>query len=175
MNSHNQKLKFIFISGAVVLAVASVVVVTATKHVAKKQQEEHLPLIISKVRDLEAVSATIKKQGEAGAAVALEIRNKSDKAVVAVTVESGNKRDAYGINTNGFRGDEPPLVVIEPHGTITMEMPLANLIPGAPLKIAGVFYADGTEDGEEATLGTMRRQREHEKAKKSEKKGASPQ
>jgi hypothetical protein len=175
MNLHSRKSKFILILSTVVLAATSVIVVTAMRYRAKDRQQETLPVIISRVRNLEVVSTTIKKYDESGATVALEIRNKSNKAVIAVSVESGNAKDAYGINTNGFRGDEPPLVVIEPHGTITVELPLANLLPGAPLKIAGVFYADGTEEGDEASLGTMRRQRDHEKAKKSEKKGGSLQ
>jgi hypothetical protein len=145
--------------------------VTATR----QQREVRLPKIISKVKSLEVISATLERQDESLPVVSVEIRNNSEKPIIAVALEQGDDRDAYGINRNGYRGDEPPVVVIEPHETITLEIPLSNLKENVPIRVAGVIYADDTEAGEKAALGTMRRQQAHEKAKRNAKKGALPQ
>jgi hypothetical protein len=115
------------------------------------------------------------RSGEPDASAVIEIRNNSNKAVIALAVESGDENEAYGINRNGFNGDSPPTTVLEPHGTIVLEVDIANLSPNFPLRVAGVIYADGTEDGNMATLGTMHRQRDHEKAKARKTIGGSNQ
>lgn len=158
---------------ALSVAAAIIVSILAVSYGARKWRQETqqtttmLPQVVSKVRNLEIVNSTIQKPGLPGAAAAIEIRNNSDKAVIAITLESGNDTDAYGINRNGFNGDSKPATVIEPHSTVVMEMEFANLLPDSPIKVAGVIYADGTEDGDIATLGTMHRQRDRERAKAS--------
>jgi len=147
--------------------------VIGVKAIKSQQGKTKLPVIISKSKNLEVVGVTILNEGEPHAAVALEVRNNSDKAVIAVAIVSGDDKDASGITTNGFpEGDDPPFIVMEPYGTRTFEMPLSNLLPGKPLKIGGVAYADGTEEGDKMTLETMHGQKERSKAVK---KGDSSQ
>lgn len=135
-----------------------------------------IPKIISKVKNVEVLSTAIKGEGTASAVVAIEIRNNSDKPIIAIAIESGDGKDASGVSTEGFKGgDEPPSVVLQPQGTIIMEMPVSNLLPGKPLKIAGVMYADGTEDGDEITIKTIRGHRDKAKAEGPAKKGGLPQ
>ena len=156
MKTHLMKPKYIFTLVIVLLVVMSVLGVNPIRRAIRRTQQQQerrpvtdtLPPIISKAKNIEVVSATIKRQGDPTAVVVIVLRNNSDRAVVAISIESGDERDASGISTEGFRnGDEPSIVVLEPHGTITMEMPLSDLLPGKPLKVAGVMYADGSEDG----------------------------
>ena len=164
------KTRYLIATCLLLVIALSVISVNVTK---SQQGKTKLPVIISKSKSLEVVRATIVNEGEPTAAVALEIYNNSDKAVIAIAIESGDAKDGSGITKNGFpEGDSPPFSVIEPYGTITLEMSVFNLLPGKPLKIGGVVYADGTEEGDKITLETMHRQREHSKAIK---KGNSSQ
>lgn len=132
------------------------------------------PEIISNVKSLKVVSATIEGRDESRALVLIEIRNDSDKAIIAVAVESGDDKDSSGISLNGLEGiDEQPATVLKPHGTLKVRFSLKDVRPGLPIRIAGVMYADGTEEGEESALGTLHRQKEHEQ--KSKKEGHSSQ
>ena len=145
------------------LCLVSLMIAAVVFTVARQQNAQRsLPQVISKVRNIEVVSVTLR-QDTPTPVVAIEIWNNSDKPVIAVAMETGNDHDAYGINRNGYRGDSPPIPVIDPYGLTTIEMGLNNARPGEPIRVAGVIYADGTEDGQAATLGTMRRQRNHER------------
>lgn len=180
MNTHKRNFKHALSLVAVILIAATALAFAQMSRVTSSRQETKrvtkLPQITSRVKNIEVVSARVERESEPTAAVVIEIKNNTDKPVIAVTLESGNGKDAYGVTTNGFReGDEPPLVVMEPHGSIAVEMPLSNLTPGEPIKVGGVIYADGTEEGDDVTLKTMRSQKEHYKAKDSKKKGATPQ
>jgi hypothetical protein len=162
------------------VAIATLMIIASPKLRKPGEQQEKnqvvdVPKVISKIKHLEVISTTVKREGEPGAVVAIEILNNSEKPIIAIAIESGDEKDASGINKNGFRDGQPPLVVIEPYGTITMEMAISNLLPGKPLKIAGVIYADDSEAGEEAALGTMHRQRAHKKDKASTDNGGTPQ
>jgi hypothetical protein len=133
------------------------------------RKRQDLPKIISKVDTLDVVSANLDNQKEENAAVIIEVRNNSDKPIVAVTVESGNDKDSSGVSVCGFKsGDEPPSVILKPYDTLKIRMPLGDVKPGAPIKISGVMYFDGTEKGEEAAIGRLRGQKEHEKKAKGE-------
>lgn len=145
---------------------------------ASKQQEERgrrredvkLPEIISKVRSLEIVSTEVKGTNGTATDVEIKIRNNTDKPVIAIVVEVGDKKDASGITVNGFNeGDVPPKVVLEPYGTVSVDFPLGHLKHfkvGTPIRISAVMFADDTDEGEIESLKTMRGQRAHYKAKK---------
>ncbi|HKP72670.1 MAG TPA: hypothetical protein VJT82_07015 [Pyrinomonadaceae bacterium] len=142
-----------------------------------KQRHEsvEIPKVISKIKTLEVVGVTVKGEGEANAAVEIEIRNNSDKAVVALSVESGDEKDSSGVSTTGFKdGDEAPAVIIEPHGTIKMEMLVSNLLPGKPLKVSGVMYADDSTEGENLATEGLRDYKRRAKDRGAKKKGVSP-
>jgi hypothetical protein len=181
MKSFKRLPSYIFIWVIVLVAIATLMIVASPRlrNAEKKQETKQVtvvPKIISKVKNLEVISTAIKRQGEPSAVVVIEIRNNSDKPIIAIAIESGDEKDAAGVSTDGFKsGDEPPSIILPPHGTITMEMPLSNLLPGKPLKIAGVMYADETEDGDELTRKTIRGHKESAKAKGSAKKGEPPQ
>ena len=163
MNFKMQRPTYLLLIGIVLIVAATV---TAFTRATLRQQSPPLPQIVSRIENIEVLGARITRPGGANAAVAIELRNNSDKPIIAITVESGDDNDASGINANGFQeGDAPPTIVLEPRGTIVIVMPLSNVRPGTPIRVGGVMYADGTEEGDEITLGTMRRQRAHYRAR----------
>jgi hypothetical protein len=183
MNFH--KPKYLVGIGMTVLAVVSAIAFTKphktnplpiSKDIQEKNQTvDTMPLIISQVKGLEVIKATLKNKGKADVAAVLEIKNKTDKPVIAVSVEIGDPEEAGGITVNGYKeGDEPPSVVIEPRGSITVRLSLNNAKPGDPIRVSAVVFADGSEDGEKIALETVHTQKAHIKANKSEG-GTSPQ
>ena len=168
MNPARQK-SLILISSCV-LVVAGV----AGAVMARRQTREvKLPKVISKVKNLEVIGVGVCREGEPTAALAVEIYNKSDKPVTAFSVESGDEKDASGIDINGDISDDPPTAVIEPHGIRTVELPVSDIHPGKPVKVGGAIYADGTEDGEEVILRSMHDHRKRDKAESLKRKRGS--
>lgn len=132
-----------------------------------------IPKVISKVKKLEVIRVSVRREGEPTAALAVEIRNKSDKAVIAFSLESGDEADASGIDFNGDTGDEPPTAVIEPYGVRIVELPLSDIHEGKPVRVSGAIFTDGGEDGDAATLSSMREHRRRDKADTLKRKGGS--
>ncbi|MDQ1614022.1 MAG: hypothetical protein QOG00_3953 [Pyrinomonadaceae bacterium] len=182
MHSRIKKLIFFPISCAALFAAGSIVGIVINGHSASMARQEAkraltLPKIVSKVGKLEVVSAMIVRAGTPDAAVAVEIRNNSDLAVMAVDLSTRDEVNSGGITREGLDDPDKPGIVIEPHGSITMEIGLSEMIPDVPLVISGVTFADGTEDGEEWALELMRKNRARAKAKRenAKKKGNAPQ
>lgn len=139
----------------------------AKAHQEKQQTVDTLPLVVSNVKGIKVVKATLKNSGTSNPIAVLELKNKSNKAILAVSVEIGDPDEAEGITVNGFNGDnELPSIVIEPHGSITVELTLDNAKPGDPIRVSGVIYADDSEDGEKTALETIRTQKKNGKSHK---------
>jgi hypothetical protein len=143
-------------------------------HQETKQTIDIMPLIISQVKDIEVVKATLEDKGTDHPFAVLVIKNKSDKPVIAVSVEIGEPEEADGVTVNGFKeGDEPPSVIMEPNASVRALLSLNNAKPGEPIRVSAVVYADGSEEGEKTALETIHAQREHDKSEKA-KGGSSP-
>lgn len=139
----------------------------------RQAQEKRPPKVISKVKNLEVVGVSVREEGQPTAELVIDIHNKSEKPVVAVSVECGDAKDASGVEINGDIGDDQPTAVIEPYGRRTVKLSISNLLPGKPIKIVGAIYADGSEDGEPVTLGAMHEHRKRDKAETLKRKGGS--
>lgn len=180
MNLHKTKY-FLAISLPILVVISALALTKASKKsplskVSQEQQQfaDTMPLIISQVKDIEVVEATLKNPGTKDVIAVLKIKNKSNKSVLAVSVETGAPEEADGITFNGFKeGDEPPDAVIEPHGTITVELPLNNAKLGDPIRVSGAVFGDESEDGEKTALETIRAQRKHTKSEKIKDKSPS--
>lgn len=182
MTNLDAKRKWVFLFG-VMLITASVIsggVFSAKRQQPKKEQERRrvtsMPQVFSKVKKLEVVRAWIEDAGTPAVRAAVEIRNNSDKAVMAVDLMCGEG----GVTRNGLTDEENPIVVIKPHDTAIVEMNFGAMTFGAPLVVSAVTYADGTEEGDEFSLKLMRKAREHDrqqlKLKKQRlQKGEPPQ
>lgn len=183
MNLH--KTKYLLATGIAILVVVSAVAFTKSNRtnppaLSKDKQEKSqtvdtLPLIISQVTGIEVVKATLKDEGTAHPFAVLELKNKSDKPVIAVTVEIGEPEEADGVTTNGFKdGGESPSIIMEPNASVTVLLSLNNAKPGEPIRVSAVVYVDNSEEGEKTALETVHAQREHYRSKKA-KGGSSPQ
>jgi hypothetical protein len=128
-----------------------------------------MPLVFSKIPSLEVVKATIIDADTPAARVAVEIRNNSDRIVMAVDLVSGEG----GVTKSGLSDEDNPIVVIEPHGTTTIKMGFGEMTPGAPLVVNAVTYADGMEEGDESSLKVMHSGRDHNRAVSRARKEAA--
>lgn len=178
MTNLDAKRKWVFLF-AVMLITASVIsagVFSAKRQQPKKQSTKKqgpkenrvtsMPPVFSKVKKLEVVRAWIEEAGTPAVRAAVEIRNNSDKDVMAVDLVCGEG----GITRNGLTDEEHPIVVIKPHDTTIVEMTFGAMTFGAPLVVSAVTYTDGTEEGDEASLKAMHMVRAHDRAKlKAEK------
>jgi len=156
----------------IVVAVTTLAFFDRVAHGQQKAPEvpSEVPSVISQVKALEVIRWDLVDAGARHAGVVVKIKNNSGKPIIAVTLESGDDKDASGLTLNGIHEvDKTPSVVVKPDETFEIRFALSQVLRGCPIRVAGVFYADGTEDGDEKTLEGMRSQREHLKNKKPEK------
>ncbi|HEX5890563.1 MAG TPA: hypothetical protein VFY61_17760 [Pyrinomonadaceae bacterium] len=118
-----------------------------------------IPPTYSIVKTIEILSTKVVREDGPGAGVSVEVRNNSDKAVMAIDLVCGEG----AITKNGLTDEENPIVVIPPYGTTTIEMTFGEMSPDSPLVISAVTYADGTEEGDEKSLRLMHQQRDHDR------------
>jgi hypothetical protein len=117
------------------------------------------PAVASKVKDLEIVNMRINRPDTQAPGVAFEIRNNSNKSVMAYEVACGDS----AISQDGYENEENPIVLITPHGTYTVEMN-DELTQGKPIVITAAVFNDKKEEGEESALKRMHGIRTHQRA-----------
>lgn len=174
MKNRNSNGKWFFLVAAVMVMTALVVSVVVFSAKRQEPKQRHrmdwlssVPPVMSKVKDLEIINARIVRPGTDAAGVAFEIRNKSYRGVMAVSITSGGP----SISKDGLEDEDNPVVIIEPYGTLTAEMS-GELTPGAPIEVISATFEDGAEEGDETSLKFMRKIRVRERARhKGEKQG----
>jgi hypothetical protein len=174
MNTQRANRRWIFLFAALMLAtpfVVSAIVSSARKQQPKISESKgrltSIPRVMSKVRDLEIVNARIVRADTEAPGVGFEIRNNSDRAVMAVDIMCGGA----GMSKDGLADEEHPTVVIEPYGTLAVEMN-DEVTPGLPIVLSGAAFADGKEEGTETSLKAIHRGRKHERERlKAEREG----
>lgn len=162
---------FILVSVIAIVAIISFVAFKSfdSKINSKEEpQATQLPPIISKIKTLEVVNARIINPGTRDALVLIDVKNNSPRPIVSVNVESGDKKDTSGTMISGF-GIDPPKIIIEPFGMYTLDFPITSIIRGLPIRISGVIYANGSEDGEPRSRENMRKTNENERIKHNKK------
>lgn len=131
------------------------------------QRVSELPEVTLEVKSLEVVKSKIERRGTNTAVAVIEIKNKTDKPIIAVAVESGNEENATGVIYHYFRnGEDNPKILIEPNKTFKVEMSLSNLMPGFSIRISSVMYADQSVEGNELTINQTRKEKEYFKLKR---------
>lgn len=188
--NHNPK-RLVFLGVLVLTGGFTISFLTARQIASTRQQEQKpvisqdtLPKIISKVKNLEIVSATVKPDAASDPIVTIEIKNNSPLAVYYFALTNGTiKKSEYGKTLDGLDVDGDPHVVIQPYGTKTMDIPLINLDGDYPLVLSAAGFSDGSDDGDASVIERMRDMRarnkarraaEREKAKQETKKGDKP-
>jgi hypothetical protein len=126
------------------------------------------PEVVSCVKHIKVMN---RRVDAALAKVFVEVENTSDLGVVAISLEGKKGKDSYTVRPNTFEADEPK-VIIEPHARHTLSMELANISSNTPLQIGSVVYADGSEDGCEASVKATRESKAYHERVRAEKKGS---
>jgi|ERR1700686_2636525 len=169
MTNQITRRKWIFLFASILISASliSAAVFSAKTQQPKKQWPKEprvnsMPPVFSKVKKLEVMRAWIEDPGTPAARIAVEIRNASDKDVMAVHLMCGEG----SVTRNGLTDEENPIVVMKPNGTTTIEMNFGEMHFGEPLVVSAVTYADGREEGDETSLRIMHGTREHDRAQR---------
>jgi hypothetical protein len=126
------------------------------------------PEVLSCVKHIKVISRRIDAQS---AQLMVEVENTSDVGIVAISLEAKKGKDTYTVRTSTFEADEP-LIIIKPHERHQLNMALSNIMPKAHLQIGSVVYADGTEDGCEASVRATRKAKTYHEQLKAQKKAS---
>ena len=158
MKAHIKKLLFLF---AICLLLFPALYIWGVG--AARQKRVKLPKVVSQAKNVEVVNVRVDEPHS----LIVTLRNNSEKPVVALTLETGDDKDGDGVSAAGYKeGDEPDSVIIKPHETYDMDMPLSYLRPDGLVRVSGVIYADDTEEGNKGSIELMRDQKKHVKAKR---------
>lgn len=174
MKITSKKMLALVASCAATVTVMSVgaVVITQKRGVWRRAQEKQpvtdtLPPIISRVKDLEVVEATIDERTNI---VFIKVKNNSKIPVTSVTLVQGSVSSGIDGETD-FSG---PNTVIEPGGTVTFTEDRRFMDKNTPIFVGGAIFADGTEDGMDIVLEEMRESQAEMRAKREAKKQGGP-
>jgi hypothetical protein len=124
------------------------------------------PRIESCVQHVTLVKAELVNRG-AHQEVELELRNDAYIGIVALAIETTVGKEQHKVIASGFSPDQPPVVILQPQGM--KKFSIGNLSQDSPIKIASVTFSDGTEEGCEDGLKTMRQVNELNKKRGREK------
>jgi hypothetical protein len=137
----------------------------------KAERVTTLPAVFSKVKDLQVAGATLLNQGTPQAAVAIDIINNSDEPVISLEISTGDENDWSSLGIDGLEDPDKPQVAIPPHSLKTFKWFLGEVLEGYPIVISGASFANGTEDGDARSLHIMHKDRERNRARKTNKGG----
>ena len=126
-----------------------------------------LPKIKNCTEHIKLIKAELVYQGELQA-VALEVENEAYVGVISISVEQTANRERHSVVPSGFTPDQPPEIVIAPRERMTIT--LGYLSPKAPIRIGGVMFTDGTEEGCDSSLKSMRELRDFHAKKEGPQK-----
>lgn len=147
------------------------VVSFAQKQPPLQPKQVSLPEVLSCVRKVRVVNRTIENAGTPTAVLAVEVENTSDIGIVALSLDSVKGKDSYRVIRSTFEADEPTNIV-KPHETCILRMELSNIAPNANLEIGSATYADGSEDGCDASLKAMRKAKERHERIRAERRSS---
>lgn len=157
------------------LAVACIVFVAALyiwNTGAAKQKGVKPPKVVSLAKSIEIISVKVAEPDS----LVVTVLNNSEKSVVAITLQTGDGKDDDAVTVAGFQeGDEPDKVIIQPHETYDLDMPISYIRPGNSVRVSGVLYADDTEEGVKDTIGLIRAEKKKIKVNRIKREGGGPQ
>jgi hypothetical protein len=112
-----------------------------------------LPEIKSCLQHVKLVKAELVNQGDAQVAV-LELENQAYVGVISISVETIVDKSKNSVVECGFSPDKAPLIIIPPHEKRTIQ--IGNLAANSPIRVGAVMFSDGTEEGCDSSVKTMR-------------------
>ncbi len=129
-----------------------------------KEWLSSIPQSGTKVKDLEITNLRVVRQDTDTPGVAFDVWNKSNRAVMAIEISCGKG----SIAKDGLEDEENPTVVIEPYGTLPVEM-AGELDLGNPIVITAAIFNDNKEEGQKSSLDLMHKIRARQRAIKKQK------
>jgi hypothetical protein len=129
-----------------------------------KEWLSSVPQSATKVKDLEITNLRVVRQDTDTPGVAFDVWNRSNRTVMAIEISCGKG----SIAKDGLEDEENPTVVIEPYGTLPVEM-AGELDPGNPIVITAAIFNDNKEEGQESSLDLMHKIRARQRATKKQK------
>lgn len=161
MRTHKKTLMFLAIGVCIGLVAWFALLGRATRASQSKSQRpvlSKLPEIKSCVEHVKLVKAQLVNQGDAQVAV-LELENQAYVGVISISVETTVDKSTYSVVECAFSPDKPPLIIIPPHEKRTIQ--IGNLAATSPIRIGSAMFSDGTEEGCESSVKTMREIKDH--------------
>ena len=147
------------------ILIGSVVVLVSGILIRGQKPAREVPPVYSIVNTVTVVSVKVIDADTSVPSVSVEVRNNSDKAIMAIDLVAGEG----AVTKNGLTDEDNPIVVIPPHGTTTIEMTFSAMTPGAPLVVSAVTYEDGTDEGDEKSIRAMHMVRKRDRERKLRK------
>jgi hypothetical protein len=129
-----------------------------------KEWLSSVPQSATKVKDLEITNLRVVRQDTDTPGVAFDVWNRSNRTVMAIEISCGKG----SIAKDGLEDEENPTVVIEPYGTLPVEM-AGELDPGNPIVITAAIFNDNKEEGQKSSLDLMHKIRARQRATKKQK------
>jgi hypothetical protein len=143
--------------------IVSVAVLSARWQTPKNKQLKEwlssIPQSGTKVKNLEIINLKVVRQDTEIPGVVFEVWNRSNRAVMALEISCGNG----SIAKDGLEDEENPTVVIEPYGTLPVEMS-GELDPGNPIVVTAAIFNDNKEEGQKSSLELMHKIRARQQA-----------
>jgi hypothetical protein len=118
------------------------------------------PQVISKIKGLQITSVTLINQGQPEAAVAIDVTNNRDEAVMALDFVSG-RGTSSGLGIDGLLLEGESQTIIPPHTLKTFQWSLGEIMEGHPVILAAAIFADGKEEGDKRSLNGIKVHRKH--------------
>ena len=126
---------------------------TRASQEARRPTLSKLPPIKSCLEHVKLVKAELVSQGDSQVAL-LELENDAYIGVTAISVDTIVDKAKYSVVKSAFSPDKEPLIIIPPHEKATIT--IGNLSANSRIRIASVMFSDGTEEGCETSLKTIR-------------------
>jgi hypothetical protein len=147
---------------SIVIALAAFIFLKKNADAQKQSELLSQVRIVNNTRSLEVLNTVILyPRDPRSTLVEIEVRNISDKPIIAIRLESGNEKSASSLTAEGFNeGDVPPTIILRPGESMKIDFSFSSIHPGLPIRIGAVMFADGTGDGESGLLEQMHKSKE---------------
>ena len=146
----------------------------------QKRQKEHertyeaakvtaAPEVRSAIRGLEISGVSLINQGRPEAAIAIDVTNNRDEAVMALDFVAG--KQAYsGLRVDGLLEEGNLQTIIPAHTLKTFNWSLSEIMEGQTVFLAAAVFSDGKEEGDKRILDGIKVHRRHFQQKQRDAK-----
>lgn len=117
-----------------------------------------VPEVVSNIDRLEISGVSLINEGTPEAALAIDVTNKRNEAVMALDFIAGSN-DYSGMAMDGLLEEDAPRIIIPPHSLRTFTWSLGAIMEGETVFIGAAVFADGKEEGDKRFLHGLKKSR----------------